>query len=156
VLLAPTNARSASRPQLQRREHRQVVSLHRYAGTLRFFRHHPALARTRVGRREVRRARVWVTVIRRELAETRAQLVPAWFVQPILCVHSGESRDWHISNPPYANGLQFTLQSWEAVGGTAASWRWASPAEQMYRAYRLWLIQGWGAWPNTSRVCGLR
>jgi hypothetical protein len=72
LLLAPT-ARSGTRSQLQQREHRQVVSLHRYVGTVSFFRHHPRLARTAVGRRELRRARIWVAVIRRELAETRAQ-----------------------------------------------------------------------------------
>jgi hypothetical protein len=162
LLLAPT-ARSGTRTHLQQREHRQVVSLHRYVCTVTFFQHHPRLAHTAVGRRELRKARIWIAVIRRELAETRAQLrprpswpIPSWFRSAALCVHNGESRDWHILNPPYANGMQFTLQSWTAVGGSSSTWQWASPAEQLYRAYRLWLIQGWGAWPNTSRACGLR
>lgn len=83
---------------------------------------------------------------------------PAWWMADAYCVHVHESRDWHISNPPYANGFQFMLGTWESVGGSAASWRWASPAEQFYRAYLVWLRDGrsWREWPNTSRACGLR
>ncbi|MFL5911446.1 MAG: septal ring lytic transglycosylase RlpA family protein [Gaiellaceae bacterium] len=80
VCVAPVKARSGAAVSLRAREHRQSVSLHRYVGTLRFFRRHRWLVRfqpTRpVALREVRRARLWVAVLRRELAETRAQLRP--------------------------------------------------------------------------------
>jgi hypothetical protein len=41
-----------------------------------FFHNHPRQARSVIGRREIRRANVWVRVLRRELAETRAALEP--------------------------------------------------------------------------------
>lgn len=53
-------------------------ALHRYTGTLVFFRRHSWLVRrppTRpIALREIRRARVWLAVLGRELAETRAAL----------------------------------------------------------------------------------
>lgn len=166
ALLAATPTQAATLTVLKQREHRQVRTLHANQSTLRFFRHHRWLTRghTRpIALREIRRAAIWVRVIRRELAETRAALrpanpwpVPAWWLPGALCVHRLESTDWHIANGPYANGMQFTLSTWESVGGTAAGWRWASPAEQMYRSYLLWRSQGWAPWPNTSRACGLR
>jgi hypothetical protein len=51
----------------------------------------------------------------------------------------------------FYGGLQFTLPSWRAVGGSGYPHR-ASPLEQKYRAVRLSRLQGWGAWP----VCGRR
>jgi hypothetical protein len=145
---------------LKQREHRQQATLQADRGTVRFFRRHRRLAHTQAGRRALRFAQAELRWTRRELAETRAALrpryrVPAWFLSAALCVHRGESSDWHISNPPYANGMQFELSTWTSVGGNASSWRWASPAEQLYRSYLLWQSQGWTPWPNTSRACGL-
>jgi hypothetical protein len=81
----------------------------------------------------------------------------AWLVGAI-CVHSHESGDWHIVNPPYANGFQFTLGTWIRAGGVASSWASASPREQVYRAWIIWRGDSgsWREWPNTSRMCGLR
>lgn len=64
-----------------------------------------------------------------------------------------ESRSrWHIATGNgYYGGLQFSLQSWQAVGGSGYPHH-ASPLEQKYRAVRLSRLQGWGAWP----VCGRR
>ena len=82
---------------------------------------------------------------------------PSW-LPGALCVHSHESGDWHIHNDPYANGFQFTLGTWLRAGGSASTWISASPREQLYRAYRIWLADGrsWREWPVTSRMCGLR
>jgi len=63
--------------------------------------------------------------------------------------------DWSAdSGNGFYGGLQFTLESWAAVGGTG------SPAansrdEQIMRAERLYDDQGWGAWPNCSATLGL-
>jgi len=158
-----TKASASTKAQLKHREHRQLHTLHADRGTLRFCRNHP---RARVfctaHRLRFTRARIgWTT---RELAETRALLnpfrVPAWWLPGALCVHRGESTDWHILNPPYAGGMQFTLGTFNEAGGHAASLYEVSrrsPAEQLYRAYVIVRKRGhWGDWPNTSRVCGLR
>lgn len=78
------------------------------------------------------------------------------------CVHEHESRDWHIHNPPYANGFQFMLGTWVGAGGSAATWITSSPAEQFYRTFVVYERDlhsgngnGWREWPNTSRACGL-
>lgn len=56
--------------------------------------------------------------------------------------------NWHISTGNgFYGGLQFTLQSWRAVGGVGYPHH-ASRYEQMYRAVLLMRIQGWGAWPH--------
>jgi hypothetical protein len=150
---------------LRLREHRQVRSLHRRLGTLRFFANHRRLARTVVGRREVRRARVWVAVIRRELGETRVQMRPrvrwpAWWLPQAMCIHRYEAVDWHEkSNSEDRGGMQFSWATWRAFGGTGDPAD-ASPTEQLYRAWLLFNHLGrWGTtagWPQTSVTCGLR
>lgn len=54
----------------------------------------------------------------------------------------------------YLGGLQFSIQTWNAYGGQGnpAS---ASIEQQEAVAERVLAAQGWGAWPNTSRICGL-
>jgi len=66
-----------------------------------------------------------------------------------LRIASCESgRRWHINTGNgFYGGLQFTLSSWRAVGGSGYPHH-ASRLEQMYRGVRLMRIQGWGAWPN--------
>jgi hypothetical protein len=57
---------------------------------------------------------------------------------------------WYLNTGNgFYGGMQFTVQSWHAVGG------WGMPhqntkLEQAYRAVKLLHIQGYGAWP----VCG--
>jgi hypothetical protein len=53
----------------------------------------------------------------------------------------------------YYGGLQFSLSSWAGAGGVGNPAA-ASIAEQEAVAERLLAMQGWGAWPNTSRMCG--
>jgi|tagenome__1003787_1003787.scaffolds.fasta_scaffold20313912_2 hypothetical protein len=56
-------------------------------------------------------------------------------------------RRWHIATGNgYYGGLQFTLRSWQTVGGRGYPHH-ASRLEQMYRAVQLMRAQGWGAWP---------
>jgi LysM repeat protein len=55
----------------------------------------------------------------------------------------------------YYGGLQFTLGSWQAVGGSGYPHQ-ANKSEQIARAEKLQAIQGWGAWPACSAKLGLR
>lgn len=55
----------------------------------------------------------------------------------------------------YYGGVQFSLQSWRAVGGAGYPHQ-ASKAEQISRAKALLNRQGWRAWPACSRKLGLR
>jgi hypothetical protein len=80
---------------------------------------------------------------------------PAWFLRAADCVHRHESPNWHLRNWPYAGGMQFLDSTWRSVGGRGSAAD-ASPAEQLWRAFLLYERDGWGAWPNTSQLCGLR
>lgn len=55
----------------------------------------------------------------------------------------------------YYGGVQFSLSSWQAVGGSGYPHQ-ASKAEQISRAEALLALQGWGAWPACSAKLGLR
>lgn len=55
----------------------------------------------------------------------------------------------------YYGGLQFTLGSWRAVGGTGYPHQ-ASREEQIARGKMLQARQGWGAWPACTSKLGLR
>jgi LysM repeat protein len=54
----------------------------------------------------------------------------------------------------YYGGLQFSLSSWRAVGGSGLPSE-ASRSEQIARGQILQSQQGWGAWPVCSRQAGL-
>jgi hypothetical protein len=85
--------------------------------------------------------------------------VPKWWTRQALCVHQYEG-SWQDPLPPYFGGMQLDLRFMRRYGGwvlarhgTADRW---SPRTQLLVAYRGWRRQGWAAWPNTSRMCGLR
>jgi hypothetical protein len=85
--------------------------------------------------------------------------VPKWWINSALCVHKYEG-SWTDPNGPYWGGMQMDLAFMTHYGGwtyrhygTADRWPWRT---QLLIAYRGWKVQGWGAWPNTSRMCGLR
>jgi LysM repeat protein len=60
--------------------------------------------------------------------------------------------NWSINTGNgYYGGLQFSLGSWQAVGGSGLPSN-ASREEQIARAETLQARQGWGAWP----VCSVR
>jgi LysM repeat protein len=64
--------------------------------------------------------------------------------------------NWSINTGNgFYGGLQFTLSSWRAVGGSGYPHQ-ASKAEQIARAERLLDLQGWNAWPACSAKLGLR
>lgn len=55
----------------------------------------------------------------------------------------------------YYGGIQFSLRSWRWVGGRLYPHQ-NTKAEQIYRGQRLYVLQGWGAWPGCSHKLGLR
>jgi LysM repeat protein len=55
----------------------------------------------------------------------------------------------------YYGGLQFTLSSWQAAGGSGLPSD-ASREEQIQRGEVLLARQGWGAWPACTAKLGLR
>ena len=55
----------------------------------------------------------------------------------------------------YYGGLQFSLSSWRAVGGSGYPHQ-ASAATQIAMGQRLQASQGWGAWPGCAAELGLR
>ncbi len=68
------------------------------------------------------------------------------------CESSG---NWSINTGNgYYGGLQFTLSSWQSVGGTGLPSN-ASRDEQIMRAEMLQARQGWGAWPACSVRAGI-
>lgn len=64
--------------------------------------------------------------------------------------------NWSINTGNgFYGGLQFTLGSWRAVGGSGYPHQ-ASKSEQIMRGQMLQARQGWGAWPACSAKLGLR
>ena len=55
----------------------------------------------------------------------------------------------------FYGGLQFTLGTWQAVGGSGYP-NQASREEQIARAEVLLARSGWGSWPACSARLGLR
>lgn len=64
--------------------------------------------------------------------------------------------NWSINTGNgYYGGLQFSLGSWRAVGGSGLPSE-ASREEQIVRGEMLKARQGWGAWPSCTSKLGLR
>jgi len=64
--------------------------------------------------------------------------------------------NWSINTGNgYYGGLQFSLSSWRAVGGSGLPSD-ASREEQIARGEALLARQGWGAWPACTAKLGLR
>jgi hypothetical protein len=71
----------------------------------------------------------------------------AWLENTARCESGGR---WFIATGNgFYGGLQFTLQSWRAVGGRGMPHQ-NSVLEQKFRGVKLLFLQGRGAWP----VCG--
>ncbi|PZR54410.1 resuscitation-promoting factor [Xylanimonas oleitrophica] len=68
---------------------------------------------------------------------------------------SGGRPDVVSSNGLYHGLYQFSVSTWQSVGGTGLPSQ-ASPAEQTERAKILQARSGWGQWPACSRKLGLR
>jgi len=55
----------------------------------------------------------------------------------------------------FYGAFQFTLSTWQAAGGGPGLPSDYSYSQQLVIAERVQQMQGWGAWPNTSRMCGV-
>ncbi|MGP9527138.1 transglycosylase family protein [Glutamicibacter sp. AOP5-A2-18] len=63
--------------------------------------------------------------------------------------------NWSINTGNgYYGGLQFTLQTWKAFGGSGMPNN-ASKAEQIRVATKVQAAQGWGAWPACTAKLGI-
>ena len=128
---------------------------------IRFFQHHPKLARTPAGGAAL--ALTLPRVLRSLQAATSASSPlalsghwrgppwprpPAWFRHDAACIEMGESTDGAGSSNLYG-----MLDGWAAAGGTDSAWG-ASPGEQLYRVWVLYNMDGWGPWA-TAPGCGL-
>lgn len=70
-----------------------------------------------------------------------------------MCESGG---NWQINTGNgYYGGLQFSLGTWQSVGGTGYPHQ-ASKSEQIARAQALQTRSGWGQWPACSAKLGLR
>jgi hypothetical protein len=88
----------------------------------------------------------------------RQQTVGEPWVSLAVCESGRRPPAWHINTGNgFYGGLQFTLSTWRAAGGTGYPHQ-HSPVEQVRRA-RILLAQPWGGfhhWPACSRLLGLR
>jgi hypothetical protein len=85
-------------------------------------------------------------------AEAAAERDATW--ESLARCESGSNWAINTGNGYYC-GLQFSLSSWQWVGGSGYPHR-ASRAEQIRRAEILLSRQGWNAWPSCSRQLGFR
>ncbi len=73
-----------------------------------------------------------------------------------MCIHQHEGAFNANTGNGYYGGFQFLLGTWASVGGVTRP-DLATPREQLYRAWRVWLRDGhsWREW-GTAGMCGLR
>jgi hypothetical protein len=104
----------------------------------------------------------------RTVAQTRQEAGAPSEVPPSESYRSGGNSVWDqlaqcesggnwaiATGNGFYGGLQFTIQSWQAVGGSGMP-NQASREEQISRGQALQAIQGWGAWPGCAAKLGLR
>lgn len=90
----------------------------------------------------------------RSVAKSTAPAVAGGSVWDALaqCESGG---NWAINTGNgFYGGIQFTLSSWQAVGGSGMP-NQASREEQIMRGQMLQARQGWGAWPACAAKLGL-
>lgn len=91
---------------------------------------------------------------------TAPQTVTAAYWSPTgiwACIAQHESGGNPAENTGngYYGAFQFSLSSWQAAGGGPGLPSDYSYAYQLAVAERLQQMQGWSAWPQTSRMCGV-
>ena len=88
----------------------------------------------------------------RYVSQLSAERLAVWEALA-FCESTGR---WDINTGNgYYGGIQFSPQSWWAVGGQDYPHQ-SSQIEQIYRGELLLELQGWGAWPGCTRKLGLR
>jgi hypothetical protein len=85
---------------------------------------------------------------------------PAFWVKQSKCIRHYESRNrWHIHDGAFQI-IQDTWQRMKPRGFHVYAAEDATPKQQTFVAWRIWVHNGrsWGnnnQWPNTARVCGV-
>jgi hypothetical protein len=112
---------------------------------------HPAL-RDRLVTRWWHKRRYW----RLQWQESRSPW-HWYYTSGAQCVHDHEGSWTSDTGNGYYGGYQYDLGTWIAAGGTryAARADEATPLEQIMITRAKVQREGWGAWPNTARMCGL-
>lgn len=87
------------------------------------------------------------------LANAPAQAAPGVNWDAIAQCESGGNWSINTGNG-YYGGLQFSLSTWRAYGGTGMPHE-ASREEQIAVAKRVQASQGWGAWPACTAKLGI-
>lgn len=72
-----------------------------------------------------------------------------------IAVHESGGNPAENTGNGFYGAFQFTLSSWRGAGGGPGLPSSYSYGAQLAVAQRLQQMQGWGAWPNTSRMCGV-
>ena len=109
-----------------------------------------------VKRRELPQAapapRTTSTTVSRSATRTTSAPTSSVWTQLAACESGG---NWAANTGNgYYGGLQFSLSSWRAVGGSGYPHE-ASASTQIAMAQRLQSSQGWGAWPGCAAELGL-
>lgn len=141
------------------------ANIHKGRSELAFLRLHPE-AGNRGSRARLYKHGVWLIrygTRARDRALAQQRRLTAYSATPPhynewMCIHRYEG-SWSDAGAPYYGGLQMDWNFMSAYGasllrakGPANNW---TPTEQMWVAERGLRAQGWGAWPNTARMCGL-
>jgi hypothetical protein len=102
-----------------------------------------------------RRQRRVARTFARELASRLDRVV--WLVDAFQCIHRYEGSWTANTGNGYRGGLQMGTSEWSRYGaGFAPRADQATPAEQIAAAIAYHDQAGFGPWPQTSRMCGLR
>lgn len=103
-------------------------------------------------------ATVYKPAIRVDPPEPPPEVLPEYYDIWLKMADCESNSIWDINTGNgFYGGLQFTRQSWNAVGGQEDAPRadLATPMQQINRANLLRKIQGWRAWPACARRLGL-
>jgi hypothetical protein len=155
ALVATT--RAATTGTLHKREHRQIATLARDRGTVRFFRRHLRLAHTPIGRRALRFAKAEIRWTLAELRETRKTLHVRALPQDVSGVityvfgpHAAEAKTVALcesgfstsaTNGQYFGVFQMGSHERARYGGSSLNvW------DQVRAAYRYYRAAGWRPW----------
>lgn len=88
-------------------------------------------------------------------APVRAQVVSGSGVWSCIAYHESGGNPATNTGNGFYGAFQFTLSTWQSAGGGPGLPSSYSYSTQLAVAERVQQQQGWGAWPNTSRMCGV-
>jgi hypothetical protein len=150
-------ANGASERVLKHRETRQHRTIWRDTHTAIFFRNHPRLARTVIGRRAARFARLELAWTRRELhdaeQERRAHALRSLSVPQVICYVFGPACSKALSVARCESGFSVYATNGQYHGifqmGSGERARFGDGLDawsQARAAYRYYRLAGWGPW----------